>query len=114
MANFAFVPHHCTPKRKDYNVVRTDMEGMRIKTRLKSTNPIREWELEFRVQNNTERAALLSHYDGEYGILTPFNWTSVPDYISAETSIYVRYKVYSEELVVNNVWEITIEFEESL
>ena len=114
MANFNFIPHHCSPTRKDYNVVRTDMEGMRIKTRLKSTRPIREWELEFRIQNKTERDALLSHYDSQYGTLSPFNWTSIPTYISSEASVYVRYKSYSEELMVMNVWEIKISLEEAL
>jgi hypothetical protein len=114
MSDFNFIPHHCSPKRKDYNVVSTDMEGMRIKTRLKSSLPMREWELEFRIQNKTERDALLSHYDSQYGTLTPFNWTSIPTYISSETSIYVRYKIYSEELIVQNVWTIQIELMEAL
>lgn len=112
--DFNFTPHHCVPLKKDYNVLRTEMEGMKVKTRLKSTRPLRAWELEFRIQNNNERLAYLGHWDNQYGICVPFNWLSVPDYISTESSIYVRYISYKEELIVNNVWIITVQFEEAL
>jgi hypothetical protein len=114
MADFDFDPHHCVQTKKEYNVLKTDMEGMKIKTRLKSTLPLRQWELVFHLQSNTERNALLSHYDGQYGSLTPFNWTSIPEHISAESSIYVRYVSYKEDVIATNCIEVSIEFEEAL
>lgn len=114
MADFNFSIHHCTQTKKQYNVLRTDMEGFKVKKRLKSTLPVRMWECELRLLSNTERNAILAHYDGQYGETIPFDWTSIPEHISSESSISVFYYSYEEEVIANNVYNIIIEFEESL
>lgn len=112
--NFTWDSHRVEPIGPKYNVLVTEMEGMRKKTRLKSTKPARSWKLYFRVQNNTERTALKGHYDGQFGELTPFYWTSIPEHISDESSIYVRYTSYEEDPIQFNTWEISMTFEEVL
>ncbi|MDY0313758.1 MAG: hypothetical protein RBR32_01645 [Bacteroidales bacterium] len=112
MADFAYVPHRVEPGTPQYNVLTTEMEGFKKKRRIVTTDPKRTWTLYFRGQSKTERDLLLAHYKGQYGQGTPFNWTSVPSYISDDSSYYVAYESYSEVCIMNNIWEITIVFEE--
>jgi hypothetical protein len=114
MANFSWISHRTEPDAPIWNVVSTDMEGMKKKTRLKSTDPMRMWTLFFRIQTNAERETLLGHFNAQYGSTEPFYWTSVPDHISAEASIYVRYVYYKETIQLYDIWEIEVKFEEVL
>jgi hypothetical protein len=101
-----------SPSAKKYNVLKTEMEGMKVKTRLKSTSPVREWEIEIRCRTNTERDAILTHYEGQNGSLTAFNWTA-PTFFGGET-YFVRYKEFEYENPegLGNVWNFRIIFEE--
>ncbi len=115
MADFDFVCHHCEPGTPSWNVLSTDMEGMRKKTRLVSSLAMKSWILVFRLLTKTERDLMLAHYNAQKGALTPFNWTSIPSWVDTSVSYYyVRYKSYKEQLIAATLWEITVELELSL
>jgi len=112
---FSYIPHHIEPGTPVWNVLMTDMEGMRKKTRLISSLPKKSWTLTFRLLTKVERDALLDHYNAQKGSLTPFHWTSIPTYIDTSVSYYnVRYVLYKEQLSAGTLWEVTVELEESL
>lgn len=115
MADFAFACHHIEPGTPAWNVLTTDMEGMRKKRRLVSTLPIKSWALTFRLLTKVERDLMLAHYNSMKGTLTPFHWTSIPTWVDVTTSYYnVVYKSYKEQLSAGTLWEIVVEFEEAL
>lgn len=114
MTDFAYEAHEVEFGAPEYNVVTSEMEWMRIKTRLKSTLPRRTFTLTFKLQSATEKNALLSHYNGQYGAYQSFNWTSIPDDLSSESSIEVRYKSFDYERQGYNIFEVKIEFIEVL
>lgn len=114
MADFAYNCHHIEPGTPNWNVLVTEMEGLRKKRRLVSTLPTRTWALTFRLQTLAERDALLAHYNAQKAGLTPFHWTSVPTYVATVAYYNVAYKSYKESLVAGTLWEIVIELEESL
>lgn len=114
MADFTFSCHRCVPGTPGFNNLTTQMEGMRKKFRIKSSTPERSWSIEFHMQSLVERDLILAHFNSQYGINgTPFYWTSLPSWIFAiETSLYVVYKSYKEEVVAADIFNITIEFDE--
>jgi len=115
MANFSFDIHRCTAKTPVWNNIATEMEGMKKKTRLKSTQPKRTWEIELRLQDGSETQNVLDHFNGQYGINgTPFNWIQ-PDFFGGNT-YYVRYVGldYSNPEGLGTHWNFSIIFEESL
>lgn len=114
MADFTFDIHRMTPEKPRYNVIQTKMEGWRVKRRLKSTVPQRRWAVEIRGRTNTERDAIIAHYNGEYGELTPFNWI-VPTFFGGDT-FYVTYEEfsYSNPPGLGNIWDFSIVFLEEI
>jgi hypothetical protein len=117
MADFIWKPHRVEVE-KDWNVNTTEMVGMRKKTRLVSSLPIRRWSLFFRIQIQSEYESLLAHYDGQYGGTVPFYWMGsyIPDHINSanETYFNVRYTSFRADPVAWGVWEIFITLEEVL
>jgi hypothetical protein len=113
MANFNFQCHSVVPATITWNVLLTEMEGMKKKSRLISTRSKQSWKLEFRLLLKAERDVLLAHYNGQKGSTIPFNWTSIPDYIDTAASYYVRYIEYVETLTAT-LFNISIGFEEAL
>lgn len=114
MANFDYIPSKSSEIEREYNVLKTPMEGMRIKTRLKSDTKKRIFELFFSGQTLIEKDAIVSHYDGQYAGAVPFYWTSVPDHVSSESSIYVRYLSMKIDWINAAIFETTLQFEEAL
>ena len=115
MADFAFVPSRSFEVERGYNVLRTEMEGFKIKTRLKSNKKKRVFELFFMGLTVAEKDSIVSHYDGQYSGLTPFYWTTVPDHVSStEDSIYVRYLSMKIDEVNAAIHEMTIQFEDAV
>lgn len=114
MADFEFGIHRVTNSPPKYNVLETEMEGMKKKTRLKSTTPVREWSIEIRARTNTERDAILAHYSGQNGSLTAFNWI-VPSFWGGST-YYVRYKSFAYESPegLGSLHNFQITFEEAI
>ena len=115
MADFTFECHHCEVGTPAWNVLSTDMEGLRKKTRLVSSLPMKSWTLVFRLLTKDERDLILAHYNAQKGPLTPFNWTSIPNWVDTSVSYYyVRYKSYKEQLSAGTLWEVTVELELAL
>jgi hypothetical protein len=114
MVDFVFPIHRMTPKAPKYNIVSTTMEGWRVKRRLKSSMPIREWSVEIRGRLNAERDLILAHYNGQTASLTPFNWV-VPTFFGGQT-FYVTYKEfdYDNPDGLGNIWDFHIVFREEL
>ena len=114
MANFDFTAHEIDEGPPVYNTVITKMEGLRRKARVKSSEPDRTFKLKFNGQTDTEKNAIKAHYDSQYGDGDPFYWTTVPSDIDSGTNIYVRYKSISFDKIMNNIHEISIEFQEEI
>lgn len=118
MANFTFPIHRMSPGKPEYNVISTQMEGWKVKSRLKSTEPRRTWEVEIRGRTNSEKDSIVAHFDGQNGYNIPFNWIVVPNFFTGDndTTYYVRYKEfsYSNPPGLGNIWEIIISFAEEL
>jgi len=118
MADFTFEIHRLTPGKPEYNVIFTGMEGWKVKSRLKSSDPKRTWTIEIYGRTNSEKDAIIAHYDGQEGANTPFNWTVNPIFFSGgvSTTYYVRYKEieYANPKGLGNVWDFTISFVEEL
>ena len=112
--DFTYNAHEVEFGPPEYNVVTSEMEWMKEKTRLKSTLPKRTFTLKFKLQSSTEKDILLSHFNSCYGSYLSFNWTSIPSDLSSETSIEVRYKSFSYERQGYNIFEVDIEFKEVL
>jgi hypothetical protein len=117
-ADFVWTPHRVEGGIPMYNVVKTDMEGMRTKTRLKSTKPTRTWTLYFRIQTQVEFEAILNHYKSVSGTLQEFHWTgsAIPAHVNPASESYfnVRYNDLSAEPVAWTVWNLTIKFDEAI
>ena len=81
---------------------------------MKSTLSQRQWTIEIRGRTNTERDAILSHYNSMKGSLTPFNWI-VPTFFGGNT-FYVTYGdfSYSNPDGMGNIWNFQIMFVEEL
>ena len=115
MTDFSFAIHRLTPEPPKYNVLTTQMEGWRVKRRLKSTQPQRRWAIEIRGQTNSERDLILTHWNGQKGSLTPFNWIVTPIFFGDDT-FYVTYEElsYVNPSGIGNVWHFNITFLEEL
>jgi hypothetical protein len=115
MADFSFEIHRLTPEAPKYNVLATKMEGWRVKRRLKSTAPQRRWTIEIRGRTNGERDSILSHYNGQFSSLIPFNWIVTPIFFGNYT-FYVTYEEfeYDNPDGLGNVWNFNITFLEEL
>lgn len=118
MANFTFAIHRMTPGKPEYNVASTQMEGWKVKSRLKSTDPKRSWEVEIRGRTNAERDSIIAHYDGQNGFNVPFNWVVTPNWFTngVPTTYFVRYKEfsYANPPGIGNIWDFVISFIEEL
>lgn len=116
MADFTFSVHRVTPHPRKYNVLLTTMEGWLKKARMKSTEGYRKWDVEIRGRTNTEKAAIVSHYEGQNGELTPFNWVVTPSFFEGGNTYYVRYESFTHENPdgLGNVWNFSITFVEEL
>lgn len=108
------------PGVPQYNVLTTEMEGRRIKRRLVSTSPTRTWTLVCDGLSQTQRDNLLAHYAGQSGPLTAFNWT-VPSWFYYDGNSPSTYTVFYdpvdgmvEEVIMRNVFKITIKLREEL
>ena len=115
MVDFAFPVHRVSPEAPKYNVLQTKMEGWRVKRRLKSSLPQRRWTVEIRGRTNSERDLILTHYNGQQGPLTPFDWIITPTFFGNET-IEVTYESFTYENPdgLGNVWNFNIIFLEEL
>ena len=115
-SDFNWNPHRVEPQAPVWNVARTQMQGTKVKTRLISTVPIRNWTLFFHVQTNAQREAFLAHYNGQCGDFMPFYWYSIPVHILGTdvAPYWVRYKTYKETPTLFGIWEIEISFEENI
>ena len=115
---FNFEVHTIKPKTPKWNVLQTDYEGWNRKTRLKSTDSVRGWEIGVRGRTNTEKDIILAHFNDHKGPLTFFTWNVLPTIWNAGygTSYIVTYA--SMEYVnpgnVANIWDFVINFEEWL
>lgn len=118
MANFTFAIHKMAPGKPEYNVLSTQGEGMKVKSRLKSTDPKRTWEVEIRGRTTAEKDSILAHYNGQNGFNIPFNWVVTPTFFvgGVATTYYVRYKEFTmaNPPGLGNIWEIGITFVEEL
>lgn len=114
MADFTFEIHRMTPGIPKYHVVQTQFEGWKIKRRLKSSDPRRSWNVEIRGRTNTERDAIISHWNTQKGTLIPFNWV-VPTFFGGDT-FYVVYvdMSYANPEGLGNIWNFDINFLEEL
>lgn len=112
---FSFDIHRCTTKAPRWNNVATEMEGMKKKTRLKSTQPQREWEIEIHLQDDSETDLILDHFNDCYGINGDIFLWERPDFFGGG-SYYVRYKTfdYSNPEGLGTHWDFTISFEEEV
>lgn len=115
MADFTFSFHRMTPlEAPKFNVLQTQMEGWKTKTRLKATDSKRSWEIEIRGRTDSERDSIVSHWNGQYGITNPFNWVLPSDW--GNTTYYVKYvsMTYSNPPGFYNVWDFIITFIEEI
>jgi len=114
MANFSFPIHRMTPGTPQYNVISTKFDGWKIKKRLKSSTPLRTWNIEIRGRTNTERDAIIVHWNTQNGSLIPFTW-DVPTFFGG-TSFYVTYvdMSYANPDGIGNIWNFDINFMEEL
>jgi hypothetical protein len=116
MADFTFEIHSFIPEPPIYNVLTTKMEGWKVKRRLKSTAPQRRWHIEIRGRTTSEKNSIVSHFEGQYSNLTPFNWVVNPTSFDSGT-YYVTYEDFQFENSkqgVYNVWDFSITFLEEI
>jgi hypothetical protein len=113
--DFTFEIHRCVPHAPQYNIIKTQMEGFREYRRLKSTDPIRRWDIEMRGKTNAERDSILSHYNFHNGGLDPFYWTPNPTFFGSDTE-YVTYEDFQMDCPegLGNIWHFYITFKEEL
>lgn len=115
---FNFEVHSISPHTPKYNVLQTDFEGWKRKTRLKSTDPIRSWTVEVRGRINSEMALILAHWNDNQGQLTNFQWNVLPVVWNAGygTTFQVQYDSmeYDNPDNIANVWDFVIRFREWL
>ncbi len=115
---FNFEVHSINPHTPEWNVLQTDMEGWKRKTRLKSTDPIRRWTVEIRGRTNSEKDSILAHFNDNNGALTNFLWNVLPTIWNTGygTSYQVQYESfeYANPDNIANVWDFTITFREWL
>lgn len=112
MGNFTFGVHRVTPTAPKFNVLQTEMEGMKIKSRLKSTDPVQSWTIEIRGRTNSEAALIKAHWITQQGQTIPFNWI-VPTFWGGETR-YVQYvsMEYENPDGLGNIWNFVINVKE--
>ena len=115
---FNFDVHSIKPFTPQYNVLQTDMEGWKRKTRLKSTDPIRRWTVEVRGRINSEKDIIVTHWNENNGPLTNFTWQVRPTiWNTGYGSAYqVQYETmeYDNPDSIANVWDFVITFREWL
>ena len=115
---FNFEVHSIDPGIPKWNVLQTDFEGWKRKTRLKSTDPIRRWTVEVRGRTNSEKDIILTHYNDNNGPLTNFQWNVLPTVWNTGYGTYyqVQYESmeYSNPDSIANVWDFSITFREWL
>jgi hypothetical protein len=113
---FNFDVHSIDPHTPQWNVLETDFEGWKRKTRLKSTDPIHKWTVEVRGRTSTEKDLIVAHWNDQQGPLTNFTWNVLPIIWNAGygTSFQVQYEMMKFENPENiaNVWDFTIVFRE--
>jgi len=98
----------------NYNTVKTKMEGMKIKARIKSPDPDQQYSIIYRGITDAEKETIMSHYNGQFGDAIPFYWRNVPSHINSGTDMYVRYNSIETVRVFNNLWECTIVFDQEI
>jgi hypothetical protein len=115
---FSFDVHSINPHTPEYNVLQTQMEGWKRKTRLKSTDPVRRWTVEVRGRTNSEKDLIVAHWDDNNGPLTNFTWNVLPAIWNTGygTSYQVQYESmeYDNPDGKANIWDFTITFREWL
>jgi len=115
---FNFPVHSIDIHTPKWNVLQTDFEGWKRKTRLKSTEPMRGWSVEIRGRTNAEMALILAHYNDNQGPLTNFQWNILPTIWNAGYGTYYQVQYDSMEFAnpnnKANIWEFTITFREWL
>ena len=113
---FEFEVHSIDPQTPEWNVLQTDFEGWKRKTRLKSSDSIRRWIIEIRGRTNSEKDAILAHYNDQNGPFYNFTWNVLPAIWNAGygTSFQVQYESveYANPGNVANIWDFTITFRE--
>jgi len=113
---FSFDVHSIEPHTPEWNVLQTDFEGWKRKTRLKSTEPIRKWTIEVRGRDNTEKNLIVAHWNDNQGQLTNFTWYVLPviwnaGYGTAYSVQYESMKYVNPENKAN-IWDFVITFRE--
>lgn len=118
MAAFNFEVHSIDPQTPEYNVLQTDFEGWKRKTRLKSSLPIRKWTIEVRGRSNSEKDLIVAHWSGESGPLNNFTWVILPTIwnVGYGSSYQVQYEsmTYENPDEIANIWDFVIVFREWL
>ena len=115
MADFTFEIHSFSPEPPLFNILKTKMEGWRVKRRKKSTSSQRRWSIEIRGRNDTEKDAIVAHWNGQSGTLLPFNWTVNPTGF-ANATYYVTYEdfKYQNPEGLYHIWDFSIIFLEEI
>lgn len=97
-----------------YNNVLTPTESMKKERFNISATPVERYQLEFKVNTDTERDAILTHFKDQSGDYFPFSWQSVPSYIGGGSNITGNWVGGSLQMTQNsNRWKITVNFEKA-
>jgi hypothetical protein len=116
--DFDFYVHSIKPEIPQYNVLHSDYEGWKRKSRLKSSLPIRKWQIEIRGQTNSEKDLIVAHWDSCSGTVEDFTWNVLPSIWNTGygTSYQVQYESmdYSNPEQMANIWNFVIVFREYL
>jgi hypothetical protein len=109
---FTIVPNEVVTVEPQYNNVSSITESMKKEHFGVSGNSVDRYQLLFKVRNDTERDAILTHYKDQKSNLFSFPWQSVPSYIGSGANITGRWVPGSLQMPTNsNKWRVSLDFE---
>ena len=125
MPAFYWTATWVTPKEPQFAVIVTASESFKKDYQLLDSNAIWVYDLSFSGVSDSGRNAMMRHYTGWQsgnmvggGVTGPFEvfvWTSVPSYLSAGTTMSVRYVPGSfKEKPSPRHWDINMSFEKNI
>ena len=89
--DFTWIPTWVTPRARRHAVEITRSENFKKETYLLDGNSLRVFDLEFSGVTDGVRNAISGHYSNVTGPYSSFEWTTVPSYLNAGTTMDVHY-----------------------
>lgn len=123
--NFYWTATWCAPRTPKFSVIVTASESFKKDYQLLDSNAVWIYDLNFSGVSDSGRNAIMRHYTGWQsgsmvggGVTGPYEdfvWTTVPSYLSAGTTMSVRYVLGSfKEKPSSRYWDISMSFEKKI